>query len=152
MVCMAPKASTKTPQVAARAYIFDKDNRILLVRMTDGENAWTVPRSNVAFGEHILDVAKHAALEQAGIDVHPIGTLAVKEDLADPEAGHAVFFEIVCYTVKDYTKPACTKECRWFALDGAMKAVASNEVRSLIAYYAKQNDSGDIRLLNIGME
>jgi 8-oxo-dGTP diphosphatase len=53
------------------AAIFDKEGRILCVRMNYGTHAWTTPGGRVELGESPLDALKREVLEETGLEVVP---------------------------------------------------------------------------------
>jgi 8-oxo-dGTP diphosphatase len=53
------------------AAIFDKEGRILCVRMNYGTHAWTTPGGRVELGESPLDALKREVLEESGLEVVP---------------------------------------------------------------------------------
>jgi 8-oxo-dGTP diphosphatase len=53
------------------AAIFDKEGRILCVRMNYATHAWTTPGGRVELGESPLDALKREVLEESGLEVVP---------------------------------------------------------------------------------
>jgi ADP-ribose pyrophosphatase YjhB (NUDIX family) len=53
------------------AAIFDKEGRILCVRMNYAMHAWTTPGGRVELGESPLDALKREVLEESGLEVVP---------------------------------------------------------------------------------
>jgi 8-oxo-dGTP diphosphatase len=59
------------PTLGVFAAIFDKEGRILCVRMNYGTHAWTTPGGRVELGESPLDALKREVLEESGLEVVP---------------------------------------------------------------------------------
>src|ERR1700704_4828499 len=76
-----PLASNATGQtmltLGVFAAIFDKEGRILCVRMNYGTHAWTTRGGRVELGESPLDALKREVLEESGLDVVVEGLVGV---------------------------------------------------------------------------
>ena len=145
----------RLPEVVTRAYILDNENKILLIKQQKSGMKWVVPYGSVQFGESVLDAAKRKAREHAGIDVHPIGTLAVKQ-LIPPKSGegkadHSIYFDVLCFGSGGFAKPDDVEECKWFTLEEALKFIESDEIKDVVDYYAKKSKMGDSDILATGV-
>jgi ADP-ribose pyrophosphatase YjhB (NUDIX family) len=145
----------RLPEVVTRAYIFDNENKILLIKQQNNSQKWGVPYGCVQFGENVLDTAKRKAREDAGINVHPLGTLAVKQDIkaeaCDGCPDHSIFFDVLCLGFGNCVKPSKVEECRWFTLDEALKLIESEEVKDVVDYCARKSRLGDSDILATGI-
>lgn len=71
------------PVVAARAFVINPDDRLLLVAH-DPAAFWYTPGGHVAQEESLVDCAKREIHEETGVDAE-IGRLVIVEELIDPE-------------------------------------------------------------------
>jgi ADP-ribose pyrophosphatase YjhB (NUDIX family) len=141
----------RLPQVVSRAYIFDNENKILLIKQEDDGMKWEVPYGTVAFGENVLDTAKRKAMEYTGVKVHPIGTLAVREGIKTNEEAskqqHSIFFDVICLGIDNQVDGPDSERCKWFTLDEAVKSIEQDEVKTMINYCAEKNRLGETDIL-----
>lgn len=65
--------------VAARAIVFDKNGRLLLIRRRDN-NRWAMPAGAMELGESIYDCIVREVQEESGLDVERATLVAIWSD------------------------------------------------------------------------
>lgn len=77
-----------TPNVGARAAVFDDEGRILLVERAD-EGTWCLPAGFCDSGEHPRETAVREVREETGLVVEPVDLVSIRAREADEHNPHA---------------------------------------------------------------
>lgn len=127
-----------TPKVDVRAVVFNRDNRLLLVK-EKGEGAWALPGGWADVGYSPGEIAAKETLEEAGLTVTPRYLFKVvdKEKHAYPKSLVAVYkLFIYCTTTTYQTLPGMeTTEARFFS---------RSEVETLVNISLHRNTLADL--------
>jgi len=93
---------TARPTVAVGAFVFDGDDRVLLVQRgrPPGEGLWTVPGGRVELGESLADAVVREVREETGLDVRCGALVEVVERVT--RAGDDLYH----YVILDYVAVA----------------------------------------------
>ncbi len=125
------------PEVIAGAYILNPDNELLLVNGPKWKAGWMVPGGHVEYGENVLATAAREAKEEVGLDVVPLGVIAVIEDLFPKsfhKRKHFIYIEVLCSSNgrKVRIDGNEIKGYRWFRPSEALKAVEERSIKKVI--------------------
>ena len=103
-----------TPIVAVGAFVFDAENRVLLVERAraPGAGLWTVPGGKLEHGETLVQAVAREVREETGLVVE-VGTLAcVVERIADNY--HYVILDYLARVIGGTLAPASdVRAARW---------------------------------------
>lgn len=140
--------------VGAGAFIIDSKDRILLTRSAFWKGGYMIPGGTVEYGEGIFDAIKREVKEEVGLDVKPVGVLAVAEDIfprQHAEKKHYVYFNVLCRPLSRKIKLDNYEitECLWVDVNRAVKIVGHPTVRRTILAYIKQKKLGKLDFINI---
>lgn len=67
-----------TPKLGTEVAITNTDKELLVLKRTD-DNSWSIPCGWVDVGEKPFDTAVRESKEEAGIDIEPLGYIAITE-------------------------------------------------------------------------
>ncbi|MDE1852028.1 MAG: NUDIX domain-containing protein [Candidatus Micrarchaeota archaeon] len=133
-------AIKKWPEPIVGLYVINKDS-IVMVKSPKWKG-WRVPGGHVEYGEHIFDAAKREAKEELGINVKPLGVIAVAEAIMPKDSNmnkHFIFFEMICTASKKKLKIEKRElsEYRWARLSEAKDLFHSRLSRDVVRKYLR---------------
>ena len=122
---------TARPTVAVGAFVFDGDDRVLLVQRgrPPGEGLWTVPGGRVELGESLADAVVREVREETGLDVRCGALVEVVERVtrAGDDLYHYVILDYVAVAIGGALAAADDVRDARFVSDGEARALPLTE-------------------------
>lgn len=138
------------PRQAVHAYFFvlvivEHQGRFLMIREAKHGGGWYLPAGGVEPGETLLDAAIRETMEEAGVDVQPVGIVKLDQAWGGSGAGAYVRFRFTLLarprsegsTTPKTTADEHSVEARWVALSDVPKLhLRGDEVIELFSLVA----------------
>ncbi len=125
------------PEPCVGALIFNKQNKVFLMKSSKWHDHWIIPGGHIELGETMEQALKREIIEETGLDIHNIKLILFQEFIKDPifwKKRHFIFFNFICKT--DSTKVVLeqreAQECVWVTLKEAMNMNVDPYTRRLI--------------------
>lgn len=135
------KSVKQFPEPCVGALIFNKDNKIFLVKSHKFRNKYVIVGGHIELGEKAEDALKREVKEETGLDIYDIKFSYFQEFIFDEifwKKKHFVFFDYICKT--NSTKVMLNEEAQeyvWVTIDEALKLDLEPYTRNTIEYYTK---------------
>ena len=118
-------AEQQFPEPTAGALIFNKDNKILLMKSYKWKDKYVIPGGHVELGERIEDALKREIKEDTGLDIYDIKFVFFQEFIYGEEfwkKKHFIFFNFACKTdSSDVKLDSEGQSYVWVTLEEALK-------------------------------
>lgn len=114
-------------EVIVGAYIINDEKQILLFKSPKWNNEWTISGGHIEIGETIENATKREILEEVGLNIEIIDTLAVGDFFAHPPKfkrdAHFIYIDSIAKIVKGEIKLDMNEInfAQWFNIDDALK-------------------------------
>lgn len=110
------------PKVGLGIYIFNSDNKLLLLKRqgSHGAGTWTAPGGHLEYGQSFLDCARMEAMEESGLRINEIEVLGVTNDIFESEGKHYITVHCLALSWEGEAKIMEKEKCLdmgWFSLD-----------------------------------
>ncbi len=89
------------PEPTVGVFIFNPDNRLLLLKSHKWPGKYVVPGGHVELGERLEDAVLRETKEETGLDVYNLEFINFQEFIYDPsfwKPRHFIFFDYACKT------------------------------------------------------
>lgn len=122
-----------TPKVGVDIAILNENKELLVLKRID-DSAWSLPCGWMDIGEHPIETAKRETKEEAGIDISPLGYIAItaKGPNTYPSiAYHQINILVISKPINKNTKITLShehSEYKWIELDENIKWHAGHEI------------------------
>ncbi len=122
-----------TPKVGVDVAILNEDNEVLVLKRSDDEN-WCLLGGWMDIGETPLETATREAKEEAGIEIEPVGYIAINTKGPNTHPNlvcHQINILVASKPIKKATKINLSHEhskYRWINLDENIKWHAGHEL------------------------
>ena len=129
------------PEPCVGALIFNRDNKIFLMKSHKFHNKYVVPGGHIELGEKAEDALKREIKEETGLDIYDLKFICFQEMIFDKifwKKKHFVFFDYSCKT--DSTEVKLNSEGQefvWVTLNEALKLPVEPYTRKTIKEYLK---------------
>ncbi|KAL7620764.1 hypothetical protein AAE478_009762 [Parahypoxylon ruwenzoriense] len=104
---MAAAAASVYPRVGVAALIRNARGQFVLGRRkgSHGAGTWAFPGGHLEMGESLCGCAERETLEETGLRVTGLRTVAVTNDVFDPASKHYITVFIVCRMANERDQP-----------------------------------------------
>ena len=130
------------PEPTVGAFIFDPDDRLLLVRSHKWHGKWVVPGGHIELGETLKEALLREALEETGLEVtrlHFIGHQEFIYNEAFWKPRHFIFFDFSCRSLgTNVTLNSEAQEYTWVTLPDALAMEIDQYTRNSLEILASQ--------------
>lgn len=89
------------PEPTVGIFIFNKANKLLLVKSHKWPGKYVVPGGHVELGERLEEAAIREAKEETGLDIYSLQFVNFQQFIHDPafwKHKHFIFFDFLCRT------------------------------------------------------
>ena len=113
------------PLPVVGAFIFNKDNQLLLAKSYKWRDFWIVPGGHIEWGESIEQAVRREVKEEVGLDVEDVELVATYEGIFPKEfheKKHFIYLQCRCKTSNDQKVKKDNREIQeyqWFTLEEA---------------------------------
>ena len=136
----------KFPEPTCGALIFNKEDKIFLMKSHKWKNKYVIPGGHVELGEKIEDALKREVKEETGLDVFNVVFICFQEFVYDPifwKKKHFIFFDFACKT--NSTKVQLNSEGQdfvWVTIQEALSLPVEPYTMKTIKEFIKKFPSG----------
>lgn len=131
------------PICTVGAAIFDRDNKVLMIRTHKWSNKWGIPGGKIKFGEPSPDALKREIKEETNLDVRDVEFILVQDCIHSKEFYREAHFVLLNYICRfegatDVTLNEEAEEFQWLTLDDAFKLQLNEPTRVLLEAIKKR--------------
>ena len=136
----------KFPEPTCGALIFNKEDKIFLMKSHKWKNKYVIPGGHVELGEKIEDALKREVKEETDLDVFNAVFICFQEFVYDPafwKKKHFIFFDFACKT--NSTKVQLNSEGQdfvWVTIQEALSLPVEPYTMKTIKEFIKKFPSG----------
>jgi len=136
----------KFPEPTCGALIFNKEDKIFLMKSHKWKNKYVIPGGHVELGEKIEDALKREVKEETDLDVFNAVFICFQEFVYDPifwKKKHFIFFDFACKT--NSTKVQLNSEGQdfvWVTIQEALSLPVEPYTMKTIKEFIKKLPSG----------
>ena len=94
-------AEQRFPEPTVGVFIFNQQDKLLLLRSHKWPGVYVVPGGHVELGERLEEAAVREAKEETGLDIHDLEFINFQEFIYDPafwKQRHFIFFDFIAKT------------------------------------------------------
>lgn len=142
------------PSVVVGTFIIGKDQKVLLIKSPKWGDQWLIPGGHIEFGETVFQTAKREAKEEVGINVRPLGVIAMAEEALPKtfKAGkkHFIYLEMICSATSKKVKIDNREisEYKWCSMNEALMMAKHPLVKRVLREYILQAKKGKFNFIN----
>lgn len=126
------------PEPTVGALIFNRENKVLLVKSERWGGKYVVPGGHIDLGERIEEAVLREAKEETGLDVYDLEFVMMQECIYDEafyKKMHYIFFDYACKTDAHEADVVLNHEAQaftWVTLEQALEMPLDPYTRRLI--------------------
>ena len=126
------------PEPTVGALIFNRENKVLLVKSNRWGGKYVVPGGHIDLGERIEETVFREVKEETGLDVYDLEFVMMQECIYDEgfyKKMHYIFFDYVCKTDAHEEDVVLNHEAQvftWVTLEQALEMPLDPYTRRLI--------------------
>lgn len=136
---------TKYPVPTAGAFIFNKDNKLFLMKSPGWGNKYTCPGGKIEIGETVIETAKREIKEETNLDIKDVEIMSIydaidlKEYIKDNGPKHMIFINTIAKVEKENVKLDNREgtEYKWLSIDEWLKK-DKKEINSYTLRFIKE--------------
>lgn len=117
-------AEQQYPEPTVGALIFNREDKLFLMRSHKWKGKWVVPGGHIELGERMEDALRREVKEETNLNIDEIEFLCFQEFIYDArfwKRSHFIFFDYACRTdATEATLNDEAEEYRWVTLDEAL--------------------------------
>ncbi len=125
------------PIVTVGGLIFDKTERVLMLRTHKWSNLWGIPGGKIKWGEPAMDALRREVKEETNLEVEDIEFVLVQDCIHSKEFYRDVHFVLLNYTCRCVGEPEVrlndeAREFRWVSVADALEMQINLPTRKLL--------------------
>ena len=130
------------PEPTVGVFIFDKDDKLLLLKSHKWPGKYVVPGGHVELGERLEEAVVRETKEETGLDVYDVEFINFQQFIYDPAfwtPRHFIFFDYTCKTeTAEVQLNDEAEEHVWVTLDAAVQLPLDIYTRTSIEILIKR--------------